>query len=64
MAAAAFLYALHAAVLYFLGLFSSMLSAMSKDFLNLVKSFTTAIFWLSGIMWDVNRIHTEWLSII
>ena len=38
------------------GLFSSMLSAMSKDFLNLVKSFTTAFFWLSGIMWDVNRI--------
>lgn len=38
------------------GLFSSMLSAMSKDFLNLVKSFTTAFFWISGIMWDVNRI--------
>ena len=48
----------------FWALFSSMLSAMSKDFLNLVKSFTTAIFWLSGIMWDVNRIHTEWLQII
>ena len=38
------------------GLFSSMLSAMSNDFLNLVKSITTAIFWLSGIMWDVNTI--------
>lgn len=37
-------------------LFSSMLSAMSKDFLNLVKSLTTAFFWLSGILWDVNII--------
>lgn len=37
-------------------LFSSMLSAMSKDFLNLVKSFTTAFFWLSGILWDVNKL--------
>ena len=37
-------------------LFSSMLSAMSKDFLNLVKSLTTAFFWLSGIMWDVSKI--------
>ena len=37
-------------------LFSSMLSAMSKDFLNLIKSLTTALFWLSGIMWDVSRI--------
>ena len=38
------------------GLFSAMLAAMSKDFLNLVKSISTAIFWLSGIMWDVNTI--------
>lgn len=38
------------------GLFSSMLSSMSKDFFNLVKSLTTAFFWLSGIMWDVNSI--------
>lgn len=44
------------------GLFSSMLSAMSKDFLNLVKSLTTALFWLSGIMWDVHRIPYEWLQ--
>ena len=51
-------------VMFFImwGLFSSMLSSMSKDFLNLVKSLTTAIFWLSGIMWDVNRITTPWLK--
>jgi len=43
----------------FWGLFSGMLSAISKDFLNLVKAFTTAIFWMSGIMYDVNNINSE-----
>ena len=38
------------------GLFASMLGAMSRDFINLVKSISTAVFWLSGIMWDVNTI--------
>lgn len=37
-------------------LFAGMLSAMSKDFLNLVKSFTQALFWLSGVIYDVNNI--------
>lgn len=45
-------------------LFSSMLSAMSKDFLNLVKSFTTAFFWLSGILWDVNKLESETLKLV
>ena len=43
----------------FWGLFSGMLSAMSKDFLNLVKAFTTAIFWVSGIMYDVSDIKQQ-----
>lgn len=34
------------------GLFSGPLAAISKDYSNLVKSFITAIFWLSGIMWN------------
>ena len=38
-------------------LFAGMLSAMSKDFLNLVKAFIQALFWLSGVIYDVNRIH-------
>lgn len=42
-------------------LFSSMLSAVSKDFQNLIKSFITAIFWMSGILWDVNKISHGWL---
>lgn len=46
------------------GLFSSMLSAISKDFLNLVKSVTTAIFWMSGIMWDINKIDNSVIKTI
>ncbi|MDE8733877.1 MAG: ABC transporter permease [Clostridiales Family XIII bacterium] len=51
-------------VMFFIawGLFSSMLSAMSKDFFNLVKAFNTPIFWLSGIMWDVHSIDISWLK--
>jgi teichoic acid transport system permease protein len=30
------------------------LSAISKDFLNLVKSLITGLFWVSGIIWDAN----------
>ncbi|MCB6992358.1 ABC transporter permease [bacterium 210820-DFI.6.37] len=53
-------------VLFFImwGLFASMLASMSKDFLNLVKSLTTAIFWMSGIMWDVNKIATPWIQTV
>lgn len=42
-------------------LFAGMLSAMSKDFLNLVRALTTALFWMSGIMYNVNNIKTEWV---
>lgn len=38
------------------GLFSGVLSAMSKDFLNLVRSLVTALFWLSGIIYDPQSI--------
>jgi teichoic acid transport system permease protein len=46
------------------GLFSSMLGAISSDFLNLVKSLTMAVFWLSGIMWDINDVglHHPWIT--
>jgi teichoic acid transport system permease protein len=33
------------------GQFSSLISAISSDFANLVKSFITPLFWLSGILW-------------
>lgn len=43
-------------------LFASALSAVSSDFSNLVTSFVTAVFWLSGVMWDVNTIKLVWLK--
>ena len=45
-----------------LSLFMAPLSAMSKDFSNLVKSLITAIFWLSGVIWDANKITTPWIK--
>jgi teichoic acid transport system permease protein len=43
-------------------MFASLLSAMSKDFANVVNSFVMAVFWISGIMWDVNSINIPWLA--
>ena len=38
-------------------LFAGVLSAMSKDFLNLVKAMVQPLFWLSGVIYDVNQIR-------
>lgn len=43
-------------------LFASLLSSMSKDFGNLVKSMVTAVFWLSGILWNPETIKIGWLK--
>lgn len=43
------------------GLLASVLAAMSRDFLNLVKSLTTALFWLSGILYNAQDISQVWL---
>jgi teichoic acid transport system permease protein len=48
-------------------LFASMLGSISKDFINLVKSLTMAVFWMSGIMWDINTIDdmgVSWLKTV
>ncbi len=37
-------------------LFAGLVSAMSKDFANLVKSFNIAVFWLSGILWNIENV--------
>ena len=42
-------------------LFASFIGAMSKDFVNLVKSFLTAVFWLSGILWNADSVSNLWL---
>lgn len=46
----------------FLNLLLSTLSALSKDFCSFIKSFTTAIFWLSGIIYDIANINIPWLQ--
>lgn len=43
-------------------LFAALLSAVSKDFLNLVKAFVTAVFWLSGIIWNADKVTIPWLK--
>ena len=43
------------------GLLSSVISAVSKDFLNFVRAMVTAIFWLSGIIYDVETVEHEWI---
>ena len=37
-------------------LFAGLLSSISIDFLNLVRSLSTMVFWLSGVLYDVNKV--------
>ena len=46
------------------GLFAGVLSSISKDFLNLVKSLVQALFWLSGILYDAHSINVGWIRSI
>jgi teichoic acid transport system permease protein len=46
------------------GLFSAMLSAISRDFKNLVSALVQAIFWMSGILWDVNTIDNSFMKTV
>ena len=41
--------------------FSSLLAAISKDYANLVKSFVSAVLWLSGILWNPDTVKIKWL---
>lgn len=34
---------------------------MSRDFLNFIKSISIAFFWLSGIIYSVNKIKVDWI---
>lgn len=45
-------------------LLGGMLSAISKDFQNLVKAFSSAIFWMSGIIYNVEDIETTWIRVM
>lgn len=52
--------------LFFLSwsLFAAILSSMSKDFLQLIKSVTIGLFWLSGIFFEVGNVQNEVLKVI
>lgn len=45
-------------------LLAGMLSAISKDFQNLVTAFSSAIFWMSGIIYNVDDINHRWVRIL
>lgn len=45
-------------------LFAGLLSAISKDFQNLVNSLTQAIFWMSGIIYNVDTIQHSWVRLL
>lgn len=40
----------------------SQLSAMSKDFANLLHAFSTPFFWLSGVIFDVKHLPFDWIQ--
>ena len=42
----------------------SLVSAISKDFANLMKALITPLFWLSGILYDPLLLNIEWIRII
>ncbi|MBR0308434.1 MAG: ABC transporter permease [Mogibacterium sp.] len=44
-------------------LLAGMLSALSKDFQNLVNASSSAIFWMSGIIYNVEDIETTWIRV-
>lgn len=46
----------------FWSLFSSVIVAFSKDFMNLIKSLTRVLFWMSGILYSIDEIHVGWIK--
>ena len=45
-------------------LFSSMLSCISKDFLNMVKSVVPALFWMSGIIYNIEKVDIHAVHVV
>lgn len=43
-------------------LFGAPIAAISADFSNLVKSMITAVFWLSGLLWNPESLSIPWLK--
>jgi teichoic acid transport system permease protein len=55
-----------AIIMYFFwvvwSLLTSPLSALSKDFHNLVKALSLPLFWLSGTIFDMSQVQIEWVQ--
>ena len=47
-----------------LSILLSPLSAISRDFANVIKLAVMPLFWLSGIIFDVNSLSATWLQVI
>lgn len=45
-------------------IFMSQLSALSKDFANLMKALSTPFFWLSGIIFNIKNVPIDWIQTI
>ena len=45
-------------------LLTSLLSGISKDFKNLIKTLSTPLFWISGVIFDVFSLGISWLTTI
>lgn len=43
---------------------TSPLSAVSKDFANLVKTLGTPLFWISGVIYDVAALDVQWIKAV
>lgn len=40
---------------------TSQISAISRDFSNMLKAIITPLFWLSGIIFDIERVNIDWI---
>jgi len=47
---------------YMYSLMTSLLTALSKDFANLVRAMVTPLFWMSGVIFNVANIEIQWVK--
>lgn len=47
---------------YMFSLVTSLMSAVSKDFKNLIQTLSTPLFWLSGIIFNIYNVGIPWLE--
>ena len=42
----------------------SLLSALSKDVANLMKALSTPVFWLSGVIFNMDTVPVDWIKVV